>query len=200
MDAPRSVHYAVVLRILQYVNGTLYHVLHYSSWSSLELHAYLDVDWVGDPTDWCSITGFYFLLGTFLISWHSKKQNVVSRSSTEAEYRALVVTTYEPVYLRWLLVDMDAPQPIATPLYCDNCSAIYITHNDVFHECTKHIEIDCHITRQHPRKAISSCSPSPLLTSMLISSPRLTCLVIFKILDPNANWLPSCHLEFEGGC
>ena len=50
------------------------------------------------------------------------------------------------------------------------------------------------------RKEISSCSPSPLLTSLLISSPRLTCLVVFEILYPNSSWLPPCHLEFEGGC
>ncbi|XP_065621649.1 uncharacterized mitochondrial protein AtMg00810-like [Quercus suber] len=96
--------------------GTLYHGLHYSSRSSLELHAYSDADWAGDPTDRCSITGFCFLLGTSLVSWRSKKQDVVSRSSTEAEYRALADTTCELVWLRWLLADMDAPQPTATPL------------------------------------------------------------------------------------
>ena len=58
---------------------------------------------------------------------------MASRSSTKAEYHAFVDTTCELVWLQWLLSDMDATQPIATPLYCDNCSAIYITHNDVFH-------------------------------------------------------------------
>ncbi|XP_065623821.1 secreted RxLR effector protein 161-like [Quercus suber] len=120
MDASRSVHYATVLRILRYVKGTLYHGLHYSSWSSLELHAYSDADWAGDPTDRCSIRGLCFLLGTSLVSWRSKKQDVVSRSSTEAEYCALVDTTCELVWLRWLLADMDAPQPTATPLYLSN--------------------------------------------------------------------------------
>ena len=97
MDAPRSVHYAAVLRILQYVKETLYHGLHYSSRYSLELHAYSDADWTGDPTDRCSITGFYFLLGIFLVSWRSKKQDVVSRSSIEAKYHVLVDTTCELV-------------------------------------------------------------------------------------------------------
>ena len=50
------------------------------------------------------------------------------------------------------------------------------------------------------RKAISSCSPSPLLTSLLISSPRLTHLVVYEVLYPNFSWLPPCHLKFEGGC
>ena len=109
MDAPRSVHYAAVLRILRYVKGTLYHGLHYSSRSFLELHAYSDVDWAGDPTDRCSITGFCFLLGTSLVSWRSKKQDVVSRSSIKVEYRALADTTCELVWFRWLLADMNAP-------------------------------------------------------------------------------------------
>ena len=139
MDAPRFVHYAVVLQILRYVKGTLYHGLHYSSRSSLELHAYSNADWAGDLTNRCFITGFYFLLGTSLVSWRSKKQDIVSRSNTEVEYRALADTTCELVWLRWLLADMDAPQPITTPLYCDNRSAIYIDHNDVSHERTKHI-------------------------------------------------------------
>ena len=152
MDAPHSVYYAAILRILRYVKGTLYHGLHYSSRSSLELHAYSNADWACDPIDRCSITGFYFLLGTSLVSWRSKKQDIVSRSNTEAEYCALVNTTCELVWLRLFLVDMDAPQPTATPLYCGNHSAIYIAHNDVFHEHTKHIEIDYHITHQHLKK------------------------------------------------
>ena len=97
MDAPRSVHYAAVLRILRYVKGKLYHGLHYSSRYSLELHAYSDADWAGDPTDRCSITSFCFLLGTSLISWCSKKQDMVSRSSIEAKYHVLVDTTCELV-------------------------------------------------------------------------------------------------------
>ena len=93
MDAPRSIHYAAVLRILRYVKGTLYHGLHYSSRSSLELHAYSDADWASDLTNRYSIIGFCFLLGISLVSWRSKKQDVVSRSSTEAEYCALADTT-----------------------------------------------------------------------------------------------------------
>ena len=73
----------------------------------------------------------------------------MARSSTEAEYRALADTTFQLLWLRWLLMDFGVSTSSATPLYCDNQSAIHITHNDVFHERTKHIEIDCHFIRYH---------------------------------------------------
>ncbi|GFS40568.1 hypothetical protein Acr_00g0069360 [Actinidia rufa] len=147
MSAPRSTHYAAVLRILRYVKGTLFHGLHFSSQSSLQLYAYSDTDWAGDPTDRRSTTGFCFFLGDSLISWRSKKQTLVARSSTEAEYRALADTTQELLWLRWLLQDMGVSHSGATVLHCDNRSAILIAHNDVFHDRTKHIEIDCHFIR-----------------------------------------------------
>ena len=96
---------------------------------------------------------------------------MVSCFNTEAEYHALVDTTYELVWFQWLLTDMDAPQLIVTPFYCNNWSAIYIAQNDIFHERTKHIEIDCHITCQHLKKgnlqlfSISSANqPADILT------------------------------------
>ncbi|KAM7496336.1 hypothetical protein LguiA_020750 [Lonicera macranthoides] len=149
MAAPRSTHYTAVLRILRYSKGTMFHGLQFSSTSSLELCAYSDSDWAGDPTDRRSTTGYCIFLGDSLISWRSKKQTLVSRSSTEAEYPALADTTQEIVWLRWLLSDMGVPQHLPTVLRCDNQSAIQIAHNDVFHERTKHIEIDCQFIRQH---------------------------------------------------
>ncbi|TYK26219.1 putative mitochondrial protein [Cucumis melo var. makuwa] len=149
MAAPRTIHFTAVLRILRYIKGTLGHGLQFSSQSSLVLSGYSDADWAGDPTDRRSTTGYCFYLGDSLISWRSKKQSVVSRSSTESEYRALADTTAELLWLRWLLADMGVPQQGPTLLYCDNRSAIQIAHNDVFHERTKHIENDCHFIRHH---------------------------------------------------
>ncbi|XP_057962222.1 uncharacterized mitochondrial protein AtMg00810-like [Malania oleifera] len=149
MSAPRSVHYAAVLRILRYVKGTLFHGLFFSSHLSLALQVYSDANWAGNPTNRRFTTGFPFLLGDFLISWRSKKQTVVARSSTEAEYRALADTTSKLLWLCWLLQDMGVPQSSSTPLYCDNHSSVQIAHNDVFHERTKHIKIDCHFVHHH---------------------------------------------------
>ncbi|KAM7496324.1 hypothetical protein LguiA_020738 [Lonicera macranthoides] len=149
MSAPRSIHFAAVLRIIRYIKGTLHQGLHLSSTSPPLLQAYSDSDWAGDITDRRSTTGFCIFLGDSLISWKSKKQTVVARSSAEAEYRALAHTTAEIVWLRWLLQDMGITLTDPTPLFCDNKSAIQIAHNDVFHERTKHIEVDCHFVRHH---------------------------------------------------
>uniref|UniRef100_A0A2N9HM41 Reverse transcriptase Ty1/copia-type domain-containing protein n=1 Tax=Fagus sylvatica TaxID=28930 RepID=A0A2N9HM41_FAGSY len=125
MAAPRSLHYAAVLRILRYLKGTLFHGLHFSSQSSLTLQAYSDADWAGDPTDRRSTIG------------------------TEAEYRALADTTAELLWLRWLFQDLCIDCSTVVPIHCNNRSAIQIAHNDVFHERTKYIEIDCHFVRHH---------------------------------------------------
>ena len=97
-------------------------------------------------------------------------------SSTEAEYRALVDTTYELLWLRWLLKDLGVSTSSATPLYCDNQGAIHIAHNDVFHERTKHIEIDYHFIHCHlvhgALKLISVSSKDQLADIFTKSHPK----------------------------
>jgi len=86
-------------------------------------------------------------LGNALISWRCKKQDRVSKSSTEAEYRAMSTVCSEIVWLRGLLEELVFPQTTPTPLHVDNTSVIQIATNPVFHERTKHIEVDCHSIR-----------------------------------------------------
>ena len=141
LSAPWSTHYVAILRILRYLKGILFHGLYYSTQSPLVLRAFSDDDWVEDPTNRRLTISYYFLLDSSLISWWSKKQTIVIHSKIEVKYRALTDTTSE---LLWLLKDLGVSTSFATSLYCNNQSDIHITHNNVYHERTKHIEINCH--------------------------------------------------------
>src|SRR3954468_19654914 len=90
---------------------------------------------------------FVYFWAILLFHGRAKKQSIVSHSSTEAEYGAMATTTKEIIWLRWLLEDMGVSLSHPTPMYCDNQSSIQIAHNSVFHEQTKHIEIDYHLIR-----------------------------------------------------
>ncbi|KAJ9544827.1 hypothetical protein OSB04_024534 [Centaurea solstitialis] len=118
VTSPTIVHWGAVIRTLRYLHGTQFQSLLFPSTSSLKLSAYSDASWDSDPSDRKSTTGFCIFLGDSLISWKSKKHDVVSHSSTKAEYRAMAVTTCDIVWLRWLLVDMgvDVSQPTSIVL------------------------------------------------------------------------------------
>ena len=153
---------------------------------------------VGDPTDRRSTTGYCFLLGDSLISWRSKKQTVVVRSSTEAEYRSLAGITIELIWLRWLLQDLGVNCSTTTKLHYDNRSAIQIAYNDVFHERTKHIEIDCHFIRHHLLQGtltLQSVSSKVQLANIFTKPLPLG---TFRGLGSKLIMVSLKHHEFEG--
>jgi len=149
VSAPTSVHFGHLLRVLRYLRGTSSQCLFYAHNSPLCLHAYSDATWASDPTDRRSVTGYCIFLGSSPLAWKSKKQSAVSRSSTEAELRALATTTSEIIWLRWLLADFGVSCDAPTPLLCDNTGAIQIAKDPVKHELTKHIGVDASFTRSH---------------------------------------------------
>ena len=103
MQLPMVIHFTAAKRILRYLKGTSQFGISYHK-GSLDLTAYSDADWVVDPNDRRSTTGMVIFLGSSPISWSSKKQQTVSRSSTEAEYRALSTTSAELDWIKQLLV------------------------------------------------------------------------------------------------
>lgn len=94
------------------------------------------------------LSGYVLKLGNSPISWKSKKQATVSRSSSEAEYKAMAHASAEVTWMVRLLSELGINNLAPVTLHCDNQSAIYIAKNPVFHERTKHIAVDCHFIRE----------------------------------------------------
>jgi hypothetical protein len=134
--------------VLKYLKGCPGRGLFFPRSSTLQILGFSDADWAGCKYSRRSISGQCFFLGQSLISWRTKKQPTVARSSSEAEYRALVAATCELQWLIYLLQDIRIPCTKLPVLYCDNQSALHIAANPVFHERTKHLDIDCHIVRE----------------------------------------------------
>lgn len=114
----------------------------------MELCGFSDADWAGDTNDFVSTNAYLIYLGGHLISWFSKKQKGVARSSTESEYLAVANASAE---LRWicnLLTELHIPIPAAPIIYCDNIGATYLCVNPVFHSRMKHIALDYHFVRE----------------------------------------------------
>ena len=146
MHRPTNSHWMAVKRILRFVKSTYDHGLVYSP-GTLNLQAFSDADYAGDPDERRYTGGYCIYLGTNLISWSSKKHGGgISRSSTEAEYRQLALTASELSWLRALFRDLHVA--LSPPrLWCDNVSAISLASNPVFHSRTKHVEVDYHYIR-----------------------------------------------------
>jgi histone deacetylase 1/2 len=148
LSQPTTVHYEAVKRILRYVKGTLSTGLQFQPTTSTMLDVYTDADWAGCPDDRRSTGGFAVFLGGNLVSWSSRKQPTVSRSSTEAEYKALANGTAEVVWIQSVLTELGVRQSRPPVLWCDNPGATYLSANPIFHARTKHIEIDFHFVRE----------------------------------------------------
>ncbi|XP_019186527.1 PREDICTED: uncharacterized protein LOC109181229 [Ipomoea nil] len=154
VDAPTDIHLTAAHRVLRYIKASPGQGLIYPSQTRLHIKAFSDSDWAACNETRKSVTGFCIFLGSSLISWRSKKQATVSRSSSEAEYRALAATVCEIQWLTYLLHDLKVSVTKPAVLFCDSKSAVAIAENYVFHERTKHIEIDCHVVREKVTKGL----------------------------------------------
>ncbi|KAK4406185.1 Retrovirus-related Pol polyprotein from transposon RE1 [Sesamum angolense] len=197
VHAPCTIHMEAALHLVRYLKGCPERGLFFPASTPFTLTAYCDADWASCVDSRRSLTGYCIFLGAALISWKTKKQTTVARSTAEAEYRSLGTTVCELQWVTYLLSDLSIQVPTPIPLYCDNQAAIHIVANPVFHERTKHLEIDCHLVRDKfkagfvlPRHISGTQQLADVLTKSLSGSQFSNLLSKMGLMS-----FPQVHLE-----
>jgi len=182
LASPCDSHWDAVIRILRYIKKSPGTGVLYKDHGNTEIIGYTDADWAGCPWDRKSTSGYCVFLGGNLISWKSKKQNVVARSSAEAEYRSIALGTCELIWLKHLLSELKFYMKGPIKLMCDNQAALHIASNPVFHERTKHIEIDCHFVRE-------KIASGEIVTSFVGTNDQLADIFTKALRGPRVEYL-----------
>ncbi|KAL0456584.1 UNVERIFIED_CONTAM: Retrovirus-related Pol polyprotein from transposon RE2 [Sesamum latifolium] len=147
IQCPCQQHWKAVVHLVCYIKGSLFTGLFFPFQNDLALTTFSNVDWVACLDSRKSLIGYCLFLGSAPVSWKTKKQNTLSRSTVEAEYRSMASAFYELTWLTYLLTDFGVTVQLPVPFFYDNKAALHIIENPVFYERTKHLEIDCHIVR-----------------------------------------------------
>ena len=148
MEHPTTTHLKAAKRILRYIKGTTNFGLYYTVSNDYKLLGYSDSDWGGDIDDRKSTSGFVFYIGDTTFSWMSKRLQIVTLSTCEAEYVAAPSCVCHALWLQNLLKELSFPQKEPTKIIVDNKSAIALAKNPVFHDRSKHIDTRYHYIRE----------------------------------------------------
>lgn len=147
MENPTEVHLLAAKRIFRYLKGTADLGILYKKGANSSLIGFSDSDYAGDLDDRKSTSGFVFMMGSGAISWSSKKQQIVTLSTTEAEFVAAASSSCQAIWLQRLLEVLHNQQQGPTLIHCDNVSAIKLSKNPVMHGKSKHIDVRYHFLR-----------------------------------------------------
>ncbi|GKB48853.1 retrovirus-related pol polyprotein from transposon TNT 1-94 [Tanacetum coccineum] len=151
MESPKEVHLQAAKRIMRYLQGTLDYGIMYKRGEDSELIGFTDGDYAGDLDDGKSTSGYAFMIGSGAISWSSRKQPIVTLSTTEAELVAATACGCQAIWLRYILEELNFSQGEPIIIFCDNNSSIKLSRDRVLHGRSKHISVRCHFLRDRTR-------------------------------------------------
>ncbi|RVW58055.1 Retrovirus-related Pol polyprotein from transposon RE1 [Vitis vinifera] len=181
MNNPTEKHMTAVIRILRYLKMTPGKGLFFQRTTKKEIEIFSDADWAGSVTDRRSTSGYCSFVWGNLVTWRSKKQSVVTRSSAEAEFRAMAQGICEGIWLNRLLEELRVPLKHPMVLYYDNQAAISIAKNPVHHDRTKHVEIDRHFIKEKIEEGVFKVATLRQTVKRLTFSQKLLLELTSKI-------------------
>jgi len=155
MDHPTELHFEAAKRVLRYLKGTCDFGILYSKRGEDKLIAYTDNDYARDLNDRKGTSGYVFMLNSGAVSWSSKKQPIVTLSTTEAEFVVVVAAcASQVVWMRRIMGSFNLLQSDSTTIYCDNSLTIELSKNPILHGRSKHIDIRFHFLRELTKDGI----------------------------------------------
>ncbi|KAH9651771.1 reverse transcriptase Ty1/copia-type domain-containing protein [Citrus sinensis] len=187
LSAPTILHWQAYKRVLRYLQSTADYGLQFFNYGSLTLIAYSDADWGSVPDDRRSVGGYYVFLGSNLISWSSKKQPIVSKSSSESEYLALALATLKVLWITYLFQELKISFDQIPLLHFDNKSVEALASNPKYHAHTKHIELDIHFLREHIAQQLLSITYVPSSEQLADVLTKPLCFDQFAYLHSKLN-------------
>ncbi|KAK6162342.1 hypothetical protein DH2020_002183 [Rehmannia glutinosa] len=173
MQHPLDTHWKTVKRVLRYLAATPTFGLFIMKTPTLQITGYSDSDWATNIDDRKFITGFCVYLGDNLVSWCSKKQEAVSRSNTEAEYKSLAHCATEVMWLRNLLTKLHIPIVKTPIIWTDNIGAEVLASNPIFYSRIKYVELDVHFIREKVSQGLITVQHVPSIdqTADVLTKP-----------------------------
>lgn len=142
-----DLHFKHLKRVVRYVKQTSNVILEYHRDTKTPLTGYVDADWANDTTDRKSTSGYVFQVFGNPISWSSKKQMIIAKSTCEAEYVALSEACGEGIWLSKVITDLGIDPQLPFTIYEDNAGAIFMAQNPETKR-SKHIDVKYHWIRQ----------------------------------------------------
>ncbi|KAK6121804.1 hypothetical protein DH2020_044417 [Rehmannia glutinosa] len=195
MDRPTELHFQAAKRVLRYVKCTVDLGIFYKNGGDEKLISYTDSDYAGDLDDRKSTSGYVFLLSSGAVSWSSKKQPIVTLSTTEAEFVAAASCACQAIWMRRILEDFHHVQSGDTTIFCDSSSAIELSKNPVLHGRSKHIDVRFHFLRDLVKDKIIKllhCHTQEQVADIMTKPLKLDLFLKFRGLlgvcaNPNIN-------------
>lgn len=191
MEHPTEQHLLAAKRILRYLKGTIDFGVFYKKGEGSELMGFTDSDCAGDVDDRRSTYGHVFMLSSGDVTWLSKKQQIVTLSTTEAEFIAAASCACQAVWLKRILENLNWSQQMPIVVYCDNSSAIKLSKNPVLHGRSKHIDVRFHFLRELIKEGIIElvhCRSEDQVADILTKPLKLTTFVKLRGLLGVCSW------------
>ncbi|CAL5326432.1 unnamed protein product [Camellia sinensis] len=152
MAKPTELHLLAAKRILRYLKGTTGLGVFYKNGWCEDLVGYADSEYTRDLEDRKSTSGYLFILGSGAIAWSSRKQPIVTLSTTETEFVAAAACASQAVWMKRILEKLSLEESKCTTILCDNSSTIKLSKNPVLYGRSKHIDVRFHFLRDLTRE------------------------------------------------